>query len=56
MEWNLLQPRGVLICQQTVEKFEVVPVRYPVELEQRMREMIFDEKQERNCQTISTCL
>jgi len=32
-----------LICQQTVEKFEVVPVRYPVELEQRMREMIFDE-------------
>lgn len=43
MEWNLLQPRGVLICQQTVEKFEAVPVRYPVELEQRMREMIFDE-------------
>ena len=43
MEWNLLQPRGVLICQQTIEKSKIVPVRYPVELEQRMREMIFDE-------------
>lgn len=45
-EWNLLLPRGQMICKQIIEKINVVPIRYPIELEQRMREMIFDGNKE----------
>lgn len=46
MEWSLVLPRGQMICAKSVDNMTVVPARYPIELEQRMREQIFEEKKD----------
>lgn len=39
-EWNLLFDRGELIRREEVEDLEIVPLKYPAELESRMRQAV----------------
>ena len=39
-EWNLLFERGELIRREDVDKLEVIPLKYPVELEGQMRQAV----------------
>ena len=36
-EWNLFFDRGDLIRREDVESMEIVPLKYPAELENRLR-------------------
>ena len=41
-EWNLLFDRGDLIRKEDVERLEVVPVKYPAELERQARQAVLE--------------
>lgn len=45
-EWNLLFDRGVLIRKEDIEQVETVPVKYPAELERRVRQGVFESNGE----------
>lgn len=41
-EWNLVFDRGEVIRKRDVEELEIVPMKYPAELEQNVRQMVLN--------------
>lgn len=46
VEWNLIFGRGVLISQSKIEEAEVLPIRYPIDLEKKTREAFVEVNSE----------
>lgn len=44
LEWNLLYDRGELIREDEIEKLEVVPLKYPAEIEAQARQAVLAGK------------
>ncbi|HJA07416.1 MAG TPA: response regulator [Candidatus Mediterraneibacter pullicola] len=40
LDWNLLFDRGELICMEKIEGMEIMPMRYPVHIESRLKNAI----------------
>lgn len=46
VEWNLIFGRGVLISQSKIEEAKVLPIRYPIDLEKKIREVFVEVNRE----------
>lgn len=45
-EWNLMFPKGTLISNELIEQQHPVPLKYPVELEEKAKQAILQENKE----------
>ena len=42
-EWNLMFPKGTLISNELIEQQHPVPLKYPVELEEKAKQAVLQE-------------
>ncbi|MEQ3616684.1 response regulator, partial [Mediterraneibacter gnavus] len=45
-EWNLMFPKGTLISNELIEQQHPVPLKYPVELEEKAKQAVLQENKE----------
>ena len=45
-EWNLMFPKGTLICNELIQQQHPVPIKYPIELEEKAKQAILQENKD----------
>lgn len=51
LEWNLCFPDRALICKRVIQKQQIVPIKYPLELEDRAKKAL----REKNWEDLVSC-